>query len=161
MAVDQICPLPTNEMQRINALRSYQILDTEPSLEFEAITRITSHTFDTPIAVVALMDTDRLWFKSKLGLNVQQLDRKVAFCAHTIMSPREPLIVNDLFNDQRFISNPLVASAPHLRFYAGVPLVDWNDHVLGTVAVIDSKPRTFSTPLQLSMYGSGWFQTNK
>ena len=144
MEVDQMCPVPIDESQRIDTLRSYQILDTEPSLEFEALTRITSHTFDTPIAVVALMDTDRLWFKSKLGLDLQQLDRKVAFCAHTIMSPREPLIVNDLFKDQRFVSNPLVTNAPHLRFYAGVPLVDENDHVLGTVAVIDSQPRIFT-----------------
>ncbi|MFZ6848006.1 diguanylate cyclase [Undibacterium sp. RuRC25W] len=145
MVADQQCPLPINELQRIDAVRSYQILDTAPSLEFDALTRIAAHTFDMPIAVVAMMDTDRLWFKSRLGLDVDQLDRKVAFCAHTIMSPREPLIVHNLVEDGRFISNPLVVNAPHLRFYAGVPLVDENNLVLGTIAVIDSKPRPFTT----------------
>ena len=144
VVVDQQCPLPNNETQRVAAVRSYHILDTAPSLEFEALTRIASHTFDMPIAVVAMMDKERLWFKSKLGLEVEQLDRKVAFCAHTIMSPKEPLIVHDLLEDDRFMANPLVANAPHLRFYAGVPLVDEHDLVLGTIAVIDSKPRTFT-----------------
>ncbi len=79
-----LCPMPTNEVERLRAVRSYDILDTEPELEFDALTRVAAHAFQAPIAVVAMMDADRLWFKSKLGLDVPQLDRKVAFCAHTV-----------------------------------------------------------------------------
>lgn len=138
------CPIPENESQRLDAVRYYEILDTEPEVEFDALTRVAAHTFGAPIAVVAMLDSDRLWFKSKLGLEVPQLDRKVAFCAHAIMCPREPLVVPDLLNDQRFADNPLVANAPHLRFYAGAPIVDVTGLALGTIAVIDTKPRTFT-----------------
>ena len=103
------CPLPQNEDQRLDALRSYEILDSDPELEFDALTRIATHTFNTPIAVVAMMDSDRLWFKSRIGLDIPQLDRKIAFCAHTINTPDAPLIVNDLSSDIRFARNPLVS----------------------------------------------------
>lgn len=138
------CPVPRNEEQRIIALQSYHILDSDPELEFDALARVAAHTFNTPIAVVALMDTNRLWFKSKIGLDVPQLDRKIAFCAHTINTPDEPLIINDLSNDTRFSDNPLVSQAPHLRFYAGAPLVDADGLALGTIAVIDAQPRPFT-----------------
>ncbi len=138
------CPVPINEAQRIVAVRSYEILDSEPELEFDALARVASQTFSAPIAVVAMMDSNRLWFKSKIGLEIPELDRKIAFCAHTIIDPSEPLVVNDLQYDNRFAQNPLVANAPHLRFYAGAPLVDSNGMALGTVAVIDAQPRKFS-----------------
>jgi diguanylate cyclase (GGDEF)-like protein len=138
------CLLPDNEPQRLRAVRSYEILDTEPELEFDALTRVASHTFSAPIAVVAMMDADRLWFKSKLGLDIPQLDRKIAFCAHAIMRPREAMVIPDLLSDQRFAENPLVADAPHLRFYAGAPIVDPTGLALGTIAVIDTQPRSFS-----------------
>jgi diguanylate cyclase (GGDEF)-like protein len=138
------CPYPENEPLRLEALRSYEILDTDPELEFDALTRVASHAFSAPIAVVAMMDADRLWFKSKLGLDIPQLDRKIAFCAHAIMRPREPLVVPDLLSDQRFAENPLVANAPHLRFYAGAPIVDPAGLALGTIAVLDAQPRSFS-----------------
>ena len=144
MLPEMKCPIPENEPQRIDAVHSYEILDTEPEVEFDALTRVASHTFGTPIAVVAMMDRDRLWFKSKIDLEVPQLDRKIAFCAHAIMCPREPLVVSDLLEDQRFVDNPLVASAPHIRFYAGAPIVDPSGHALGTIAVIDTKSRTFT-----------------
>jgi diguanylate cyclase (GGDEF)-like protein len=144
--VHSVCPIPENEPQRLKAIRSYEILDTEPELEFDALTRIASHAFGAPIAVVAMMDSDRLWFKSRLGLDIPQLDRKIAFCAHAIMRPREPLVVEDLRDDQRFASNPLVAEAPHIRFYAGAPIVDPGGHALGTIAVIDAQPRAFTAP---------------
>ncbi|MBC7499544.1 MAG: sensor domain-containing diguanylate cyclase [Herminiimonas sp.] len=144
MLPEMRCPLPEDEPQRISAVRSYEILDTEPEVEFDALTRVVAHAFNAPIAVVAMMDTDRLWFKSKLGLAVPELDRKIAFCAHAIMCPRQPLIVNDLLNDRLFADNPLVADAPHLRFYAGAPIVDPSGYALGTVAVIDIEPRTFT-----------------
>lgn len=138
------CPFPENELQRLQAVRSYEILDTHPELEFDALTRVASHTFGTPIAVVAIMDADRLWFKSKLGLDIPQLDREIAFCAHAIMRPQEPMVIPDLLSDQRFSENPLVANAPHLRFYAGAPIVDPTGLALGTIAVLDAQPRSFS-----------------
>ncbi len=137
-------PVPENEAQRLEALRAYDVLDSEPELEFDALTRVAAHALGTPIAVVAMMDSDRLWFKSKLGLDVPQLDRQIAFCAHAIMTPREPLVVPDLLADPRFAGNPLVAGAPHIRFYAGAPIVDPAGHALGTIAVIDAQPREFS-----------------
>jgi len=144
MTSTHTCPVPRNEEQRILAVRSYDILDSDPELEFDALARVASHTFSMPIAVVAMMDTNRLWFKSKIGLDVPELDRKIAFCAHTINTPDEPLIVNDLTNDTRFAENPLVSNAPHLRFYAGAPLVDSDGMALGTIAVIDAEPRPFT-----------------
>ena len=141
---DTACPIPENEPQRLEALRAFEILDTEPELDFDALTRVAAHALGAPIAVVALMDSDRLWFKSKIGLDVPQLDRQVAFCAHAIMRPREPLVVPDLLADTRFAANPLVAQAPHIRFYAGAPLVDTAGHALGTVAVLDAQSRDFS-----------------
>lgn len=145
MAASAHCPIPENESQRLDAVRSLRILDTEPELEFDALTRVAAHTFSSPIAVLAMMDADRLWFKSRLGLDVPQLDRKIAFCAHAIMRPREPLVVQDLKTDARFTDNPLVANPPNIRFYAGAPLVDEVGHALGTIAVIDAQPRAFDS----------------
>jgi diguanylate cyclase (GGDEF)-like protein len=138
------CPIPANEAQRLRAVRSYEILDTLPEVDFDTLTRVAAHALDTPAAVIGLMDADRLWFKSQLGLGVQQLDRKIAFCAHAIMRPDELFIVEDLKKDARFQNNPLVTNAPHLRFYAGAPLIDQTGFALGTIAVVDTEPRTFN-----------------
>src|SRR5665647_955542 len=131
------CPLPQNEAQRLQAVLSYEILDSGPEVDFDALTRVAAHTFDVPAAVVGLMDSDRLWFKSRFGLDAPQLDRQIAFCAFAVMQPGELLIVNDLALDPRFKGNPLVTAAPHLRFYAGAPLVDQHGYALGTIAVVD------------------------
>lgn len=136
------CPIPTNEAQRLRAVRAYEILDTLPEVDFDTLTRVAAHALDTPAAVIGLMDADRLWFKSQLGLGVQQLDRQIAFCAHAIMQPDELFVVEDLRKDARFQGNPLVTQAPHLRFYAGAPLIDQEGYALGTIAVVDTKPRT-------------------
>jgi diguanylate cyclase (GGDEF)-like protein len=138
------CPIPANERERIAALRAHEILDSPPEVEFDALTRVAAHAFDTPIAVVAMLDSERLWFKSRLGMTIPQLERKIAFCAHAIMKPDEPLIVPDLAADLRFADNPLVARPPHIRFYAGAPLVDEAGFALGTIAVLDARPREFS-----------------
>jgi diguanylate cyclase (GGDEF)-like protein len=137
-------PIPANEMQRLKAVLSYDVLDTPPEVDFDALTRVASHSLNTPVAVVGLLDADRLWFKSRLGLEVPQLDRDIAFCAYAVMRPGEVLVVEDLTQDNRFKDNPLVTSAPHLRFYAGAPLVDPNGLALGTIAVVDTRPREFS-----------------
>lgn len=138
------CPIPANEAKRLEAVRSYEILDTSPEVDFDALTRLAAHTFGTPAAVIGLMDADRLWFKSRLGLDVPQLDRQIAFCAHAIMRHDELLVVDDLQKDPRFENNPLVTQPPHLRFYAGAPLIDRNGFALGTIAVADTKARTLS-----------------
>ena len=137
-------PVPADEPARLAAVRAYEILGTPPELEFDALTRLAAFMFDTPIAVVSVMDENRLWFKSKIGLDVPELDRKVAFCAHAIMEPRQALVVEDLRTDERFSGNPLVTQAPHIRFYAGAPIIDPNGFALGTIAVIDARPRQFS-----------------
>jgi diguanylate cyclase (GGDEF)-like protein len=136
--------MPANEVQRLGAVRSYEILDTAPEPEFDALARLAAQLAATPIALVAMMDSDRLWFKSRLGLDLPQLDRRIAFCAHAIAEADEPLVVEDLSLDRRFVANPLVALPPHLRFYAGAPLVDAAGHALGTIAVVDTEPRGFS-----------------
>ena len=141
---DTSCPIPINEEQRLRALHAHAILDTPPELEFDALARVATYAFATPLAVVALMDADRLWFKSRIGLDVPQLDRQVAFCAHAIAQPDAPLIVGDLSQDRRFTQNPLVCQAPHLRFYAGAPIVDARGLALGTMAVLDTEPRAFT-----------------
>ncbi len=144
MSKSKACPIPANERERVAALRAHEILDTPPEVEFDALTRVAAHAFDTPIAVVAMLDSDRLWFKARVGMQIAQLERKIAFCAHAIMKPDEPLIVPDLAADPRFADNPLVARPPHIRFYAGAPLVDEAGFALGTIAVIDAQPREFS-----------------
>ena len=135
------CPFPSNEAQRLQAVHSYDILDTPPEVDFDVVTRVASNALNTPVALIGLMDSDRLWFKSKLGLELPQLDRQIAFCAHAIMRPDEPLIVEDLRKDSRFQGNPLVTEAPHLCFYAGAPLIDRQGYALGTIAVVDVQPR--------------------
>ena len=138
------CPLPENEEQRLRAVRSYEILDTLPEVDFDTLTRVAALAFNAPAAVIGLMDSDRLWFKSKLGLEVHQLDRQIAFCAHAIMQPNELFVVEDLRNDPRFHENPLVKHAPNLCFYAGAPIIDQRGYALGTIAVVDTKPRDFN-----------------
>lgn len=138
------CPIPTNEAERLQAVRAYDILDTPPEVDFDTLTRVAAHALDTPAAVIGLIDSDRIWFKSRLGLDMPQLDRKIAFCAHAIMRPDEPLVVENLLQDSRFRENPLVTHPPHLRFYAGAPLIDRHGYALGTIAVVDTQPRSFS-----------------
>jgi diguanylate cyclase (GGDEF)-like protein len=138
------CPVPDNESERLRAVSSYEILDTAPELDFDALTRVAAHAFQTPIAVVGLVDASRLWFKSKIGLDIPHLDRKVAFCSHAILKPQQPLVIPDLAEDPRFRHNPLVAKNPLLRFYAGSPIVDDQGLPLGTLAVLDTSPRDFT-----------------
>jgi diguanylate cyclase (GGDEF)-like protein len=143
-----ICPIPANEALRLYAVHSYDILDTPPEEDFDILTRMAAGAFNAPAAVIGLMDSDRLWFKSRLGLDVPQLDRKIAFCAHAIMRPDEPLVVKDLRKDSRFKENPLVTQSPNLCFYAGAPLVDRYGYALGTIAVVDTRVREFSKAQQ-------------
>ena len=133
-----------NEAQRLHAVQAYDIIGSPPEVEFDTLTRIAINAIDTPAGVIGLMDSDRLWFKSQFGLGIPQLDRQIAFCAYAVMSPGDVLVVEDLQEDPRFRENPLVTQAPHLRFYAGAPIVDRHGYALGTIAVVDTKPRKFS-----------------
>lgn len=148
---EEQCPIPENENERLQAVRSYDILDSEPEVDFDALTRLAAYAFDAPAAVVGLMDADRLWFKSRFGLEVPQLDRKIAFCAFAVMQPNELLVVEDLAQDARFSANPLVVGMPGLRFYAGAPLVDHQGYALGTIAVVDVKPREMNEAQQSAL----------
>ncbi|UZR99938.1 sensor histidine kinase [Chondrinema litorale] len=136
--------LPENESERLKALEAYQILDTEPELEFEDITSIASQICGTPISLITLLDSNRQWFKSKRGIDISETPRDIAFCAYSVLEPNKLLIVNDATNDERFKENPLVKGDPHVIFYAGAPLVTPTGYPLGTLCVIDNKPNSIN-----------------
>lgn len=138
------CPIPSNEAERLSAVRAYDILDSQAEVDFDTLTRLAANALNMPAAVIGLMDADRLWFKSELGLGVPQLDRNIAFCAYAIINPEELFIVEDLHLDSRFKDNPLVTQPPYLRFYAGATLIDHQGYALGTIAVVDTCSRVFS-----------------
>jgi len=136
-------PLPTNEAERLAALKEYHILDTGTEQSYDDITILASHICEVPIAMISLVDEARQWFKSRVGLEQQQTPREVAFCAHAILQ-NEPLIVRDATKDQRFADSTLVTDEPHIRFYAGFPLINPEGLALGTLCVIDGQPRQLS-----------------
>lgn len=140
-------PIPNNELARLAALRQYQILDTPSEKVFDDFTFLAAQISRTPIALISFIDGDRQWFKSKVGVDVDCTSRDVAFCAYAIMQ-QQPLIVSNALEDSRFADNPLVAQAPHIRFYAGAPLITPEGFAIGTLCVIDTVPREFSLEQQ-------------
>jgi GAF domain-containing protein len=134
---------PQNEFDRLTELRRYDILDTEPEPEFDLLTDIGAHVFGVPICLVSLIDRNRQWFKAKKGVTTTETDRKIAFCSHAILGD-DVLVVPDATCDPRFAGNPLVVGPPYIRFYAGAPLRTPNSLNLGTLCIIDRKPRNLS-----------------
>ncbi len=142
--------LPPDESQRIKALRRYGVLDTVAEQAYDDIAKLAAYISGTPIALVSLVDAQRQWFKSKVGITATETPRDVAFCAHAILTPDEPMVVPDATADERFAHNPLVTGDLGVRFYLGVPLVTPDGFAIGTLCVIDRKPRE-PTPQQIEM----------
>lgn len=136
----QVPGIPRNEAERIQVLRELLILDTDPEERFDVITVYCQSRFDCAIALVTLVDSDRQWFKSACGLNVRETPRDISFCGHVILQD-EVMVINDTLQDPRFADNPLVLGAPFIRFYAGAPLTLSSGHNVGTLCIIDPKPK--------------------
>jgi hypothetical protein len=139
-ALMRFAPTPANEAERLEALRSCGILDSEPEPQFDEIAKLASQLCAVPMALVSLIDADRQWFKSKVGVAATETPRDVSFCGHAIASG-EPLIVPDALADDRFFDNPYVVDDPSIRFYAGIPLVLEGGLSAGTLCVLDRVPR--------------------
>jgi len=140
-------PIPPDEPKRLAALRRYDILDTPPERSFDDITQLAAHVCDTPMALIVLIDSNRQWFKAKVGVDLNETPREVAFCSYTIMK-HDLMVVEDNTRDARFAKNPLVVSGPKVRFYAGAPLVTPDQRVLGTLCVLDTVRRKLSSAQQ-------------
>lgn len=140
----QVPDTPHNEAQRLQALRNLHVLDTPAEQAFERLAEFARDLFGVPIALVSLVDENRQWFKSHLGLDIQETPRDISFCAHAV-ADNKPLVIHDVLQDARFADNPLVTSSPHIRFYAGIPLRPTDGLPVGTLCLIDSQPREFST----------------
>lgn len=136
-------PIPDNEAERLEALRQLLVLDTPPEARYDRIVAQAAEIFDVPMALVSLVDEGRQWFKASVGLQVCETARDVSFCGHAILAPHI-MTVPDAQLDPRFLDNPLVLGAPHIRFYAGAPLRLPDGEIVGTLCILDTRPRTLS-----------------
>ena len=152
-------PAPSNEQERVEALRRYQILDTQSEESFNRLTELASIICQTPISTISLIDADRLWNKSKVGLDVEEAPRDLAFCQYTILQ-NELFVVEDTEQDERFRQSPFVTQEPYIRFYAGYPLTDPDGYALGSLCVMDSTPRKLTPGQQKALQTLGEMVTS-
>jgi len=143
-------PVPPQESERQAALQRYQILDTPPEESFDRLTRLAAQLFDVPVALISLIDTDRQWHKSCYGFDAREVRREVSFCAHNLVGDTV-MIVEDTTVDPRFADNPIVTADPHVRFYAGAPLITTDGHSLGSLCILDEEPRAFEAAQQAQL----------
>ncbi|HVM08565.1 MAG TPA: response regulator [Acidimicrobiales bacterium] len=136
-----VAPIPAHEDRRLDALRRYEVLDTAPEAAFDGIARLAARVLGTPMALVSLVDESRQWFKARVGITTTQTSRDVAFCAHAVAAPGDILEVRDAAVDPRFADNPFVVDHPHVRFYAGAPLITPEGDAIGTLCVLDREVR--------------------
>ncbi len=136
--------IPFSEIRRLSALDKLQILDTLPEEDFDAITQLASEICGVPISLVSLIDKDRQWFKSRVGIDIEESARNISFCGHAINTQDEFFLINDSSKDERFADNPLATMENGVVFYAGFPLTDKEGNTFGTLCVIDHKPRELS-----------------
>lgn len=143
---------PTNEEDRLEALRQLLILDTPPEERFDRLTAFAAQEFDVPMALLSLIDDDRQWFKSRVGMGPCETSRDISFCGHAILQ-NDVMVVPDATQDERFADNPLVTGDPHIQFYAGAPLQMPGGHNVGTLCLLDHKPRSLDA-IDLAILGS-------
>ena len=141
-------PPPHNEDERLKNLYAYCILDSEQEEDFDAVTTLAAQIFDVPICVITLLDKDRQWFKSKIGLEISDTPRNISFCGHAILTPNKLMVVKNAREDSRFKDNPLVKDTPNLVFYAGAPIVSSEGYPFGTLCILDFKERDLSEQQQ-------------
>jgi two-component system NtrC family sensor kinase len=149
-----VVPMPAPDRDRVAALQRYAILDTEPEQAFDDLTLLASFVCKTPIALISLVDEDRQWFKSKVGMDASQTPRDIAFCSVAIQQT-DVMVVPDTLQDERFRNNPLVVSGPRIRFYAGAPLINEEGYALGTLCVVDRSPREFGADQKEALQALG------
>ena len=145
-------PIPANDAERLRALRELLILDTPPEERFDRIVGFAAEEFDMPIVLISLVDAQRQWFKARVGLDTCETSREISFCGHAIMQP-DLFEVLDAALDPRFADNPLVVGAPFIRFYIGAPLALPGGATIGTLCLIDTKPRHFDM-LDRAIFGT-------
>ena len=147
-----IAARPEDEAARLAALYELLILDTPPEERFDKIAQFAASEFDMPIVLITLLDVDRQWFKARVGTEVCETRRDISFCSHAVLRD-DTMVVEDALQDPRFADNPLVTGAPHIRFYAGAPLALPSGLRLGTLCLIDRRPRTLDA-LDLGILGT-------
>ncbi|CCH53960.1 hypothetical protein BN8_03096 [Fibrisoma limi BUZ 3] len=153
--------IPANEMARRQAVSEYDLIDTLPEEEYDAITRVATEICRTPISLITIIGDDRAWLKSRQRLNAQEAPRDIVFCSYAINDPDTIMVVNDTREDVRFKDNPLVVDGPKIAFYAGVPLVNPEGYALGTICVLDHRPRQLTDSQLLSLKALGkWVMTS-
>ncbi|MCB4797536.1 sensor histidine kinase [Neotamlana laminarinivorans] len=139
--------LPKNEKQRLQALKNYDILDTGPEYDLDNITELTASICDVPIAIITLLDSERNFFKSRIGIDFNESPRELSFCGHAIIQDNPIFIIEDATKDERFYDNPIITEN-NVKFYAGVPLINPDGYALGTLCVYDSVPRQLNNTQQ-------------